>query len=285
MHEKVGIYVNPAGHDGYRKRAIKLAREIPSTTLHELKFPLEEIPDDETILIVVGGDGSVKGVTEAMLKRDNPGLLLIIPAGAQNGLYTGLKDERSTLTVEQVLDKATSHIPHFRPGNIEGELFVHLADVTRSGVLQIQYAEAIRKYTPPRLRKLRGYAGVVAAFVKIQKGEDYPSYGMETLMPTPYIGSRKVYPKQQLYSDKLTLISVKAKNKGEGAVKMAILLLAIVAKAKPPKAVAEVKTQPSFEIETHSFDINADGELRTLPKKGTIFVARDHRSLQVAALV
>jgi diacylglycerol kinase family enzyme len=285
MNEKVGIYVNPAGHEQYRRQAVQVSQRLSNSVLHELTFPLAEIPVDEGLVIVAGGDGSVKGVMEAMLQRDNPGLLLIIPAGAQNGLFTGLKDEKATLTVDQVLDTETNHIPHFRPGNIEGELFVHLADVTKSGVLQIKYSEAMRKFTHPSLRKLRGYGGVAAAFVKIKKGEDYPSYGMKMLMPSPYIGSRKVYPDQKLHSDELTLVSLDAENKVEGAVKMTIVLLCIVGRRKPPKSVAEVRTQKSFEIETHSFDINADGELRTLPKKGTIFVARDKRSLQVAALV
>ena len=51
-----------------------------------------------------------------------------------------------------------------------------------------------------------------------------------------------------------------------------------------PIRKAKISTEQSFTLENCSSEINVDGELRTLPKSGTIFVARSKKSLRVAAL-
>lgn len=282
MHEKIGIYVNPLVPQKYQKYAVDLSRQLPDSTLHELRFPLTSIPDKKTTVIVIGGDGSVKETTRVLLERDNPGLLLAVPAGSQNGLFWALTDGKTVVSIDQIRDGATSHIPFFRPGTINSEIFNHLADLTKAGALQLEYAEALRSYTP---RRLRAFVGVIVGFIKIKKEPDYSSYGFKMLMTSPYIGPHKVFPEQNMYEDTLTLVTMDVKSKAEGAIKMARILLCLMNHEKPPASLVKFTTQQSFTINDHYPKINVDGEPRTIPKEEPIFVARSKKSLQVAALV
>lgn len=283
-HEKVRIYVNPASQERYRNEAIGLSKKLPQATLHELRYPLESIPDGVETVIVVGGDGSVKGVMDKLFDRDNPGRLLIVPAGSQNGLHKTLVDAQSKITLEQLQDNYMSHIPHLRPGSVNGETFVHLADITKAGVLQIEYVEAMRKTRVPR--KARAYAALVPVIFAIKRGEDYPTYGFDVFYPGPYIGAIKISPGQNIYDNNLTHISMQAKNKIEWAIKSGALffyMLTLGGKT-PPETIAKITSKQSFELNAYGTEINVDGEIKPLPKTGTIFVARDKRSLPIAAL-
>lgn len=281
MHEKIGIFVNRTAQKQHKRSAVDLASKLRIGEPRELAFPLQAIPDEVETAIVVGGDGSVKAVMEELFKRKNPGFLLIVPAGSQNGLYRALTDEKSVVTLEQVQGNDTGHIRSYTPGSINGELFNHLADVTKAGTLQLKYAEALRPFTP---REARAFAGIAVAYVAIRRGEDFPSYGIRTFMPTPFIGKRKVFPQQEVYGDEVTLVALEAKNKLEGAAKMGLFVVYALLGKMPPRAIAEVKTEKSFTVDVYSQELNIDGELRRVPNSGTIFVARHDKSLQAAAL-
>ncbi len=280
MHKEIGIFVNPASQTGYKRAARDLSLQLQTGEPRELTFPLDPIPEEIETSIVFGGDGTVKGIMEALLQRGSPGLLVVVPAGSQNGLWHALTDKRSTLNVEQLQSSRTAHIPLYVPGSMHGEIFNHLSDATKAGTEQLRWAETIRPYVP---RIARAYAAVALAYVAIRNGEDFPSCSIRTLMPTPYIGTKKVFPQQEIYGDDVTLVSLDAENKLQGAAKMGLFVFYLLVGKHPPKQIAEITTAKSFTVNVYSQKFNVDGEMRTLPNRGTIFVARHHRSLQVAA--
>lgn len=281
MNEKVGIYVNPAGQKQYKKQAVVLSEKIPNSVMHELRFPLKSIPDEEETVAVFGGDGSTNSIAEAMLKRNNPGLLIVVPAGSENGLYTALTDANSIVNLEQIRNKSTSHIPLFKPGSINGEIFNHIADLTKAGALQLKYAEAIRPFTP---RSIRAFAGVAIGYVMIKNDKEYPTYEFKLLMTSPYFGKYKIIPEQNIYDETITLVTLQARNKMEGIVKSAALLFYLRRHKTPPETVAKISKEKSFTLTAYCSELNVDGELKTIPTCDTIFVARDKRALQAAAL-
>ncbi|MDO8619674.1 MAG: diacylglycerol kinase family protein [Candidatus Daviesbacteria bacterium] len=282
MHEKIGIYVNPIVPQRYQRYAVELSEQLPKNTLHKLTFPLLSIPDEETTIIIIGGDGSIKETTKALLKKDNPGLLLIVPAGSQNGFFHALRDKKTLVSMDQIRDGATDHIPLYKPGIINNEPFNHLADLTKAGALQQKYSEALRSYIPRRLRAL---TGVAIGFAKIKTGPDYPSYDFKMLMPSPYIGPLKIFPEQDLYGDTVTLVTMDAKSKAEGVLKTTLVLLYLINHKHPPTSLVKIETQRSFTVADHYPEINMDGESMSIPKKDSVFVSRSKKSLQIATLI
>lgn len=276
MHERIRIYTNPSGQNKLKEQAKTLLGKLPDSSLKPLTFPLEEIPDEVETVIVAGGDGSVKTVTEALSKQEKPGLLLIMPAGSQNGLYNSLLDTDSTIRLEQLLGKSSNHIPSFRPGQISGELFNHVAEITKVGLLEHQLDERFRKLVPRRVRSF------LAAGITMEKTTNHEA---KVLMLSPYIGSLKVFPDQKLYSDYLTMLSIQTNNPVTTAVKLAALSTYFLMAKQPPVTLARFSSQPSFLIQDSCGEINVDGEVRIPSKNGPLLIHRSTRSIQAAALL
>lgn len=283
MRQEIGIFINKLADPRRRSQAIDLSHKISGVEVKELSFPMSSIPENIGIAISVGGDGTARTVTEELLKRENPGFLAVFPGGSQNGFYHSLVDAGAVITVEQLRDQDIKTIPYFRPGIISGKIFNLIADLTKAGVMQAEESERIRRFIP---RKLRAHVGVSIAWVKLSTSEDYPRYETKTFMTSPFIGSFKIFHKQRLHSDALTCASMNAGNKEDAALKLAAFLIYMLAGAEIPSNIMEFTTNRSFQISNLGrSEINADGEVVPISREGTIFVARNPKPLQAAALL
>lgn len=105
------------------------------------------------------------------------------------------------------------------------------------------------------------------------------------LMPSPYIGPLKIFSEQDIYGDTVTLVTMDARSKAEGALKTIQVLLYLINHRHPPTSVVKIETQKAFIIDDHYPEINMDGESVTIPKKDPVFVSRSKKSLRIAALI
>ncbi len=152
VENRVGIFVNPDARKDITDQTLNFAERLPNAEIFPLRFPLDRIPDSLKTAIVVGGDGSVKGVVEKLLEKDNPPNLLVLPGGSENGFYRSLVHANATVPFKKVGFDPEEKYSLFHPGMINGHIFVNAAGWGKIEIQNAKVNEQLRYHLPRNIR-------------------------------------------------------------------------------------------------------------------------------------
>lgn len=282
MAERIRFYVHATARQRAKTQALDISSKLQGARVEELKFPVSPIPDSVETVVVVGGDGSVRAVTESMLDRDNPGTLIVTPAGSLNGFYQGLMNARAVMPVAK-LGSGELEIQRYYPGEISNKPFIHLAGWGRREVLHARYSEELRGKMP---RELRPYGAVIFELLTVRNLGKDSFYQTRFAMTTPHVGALKIYPSQEFYGNTVTVASMRAENKRQAFVKFLVGYVYALCRQPIPRSIIDFSTNTSFSFPNENRgEANLDGQVLPIPKQGTIYIARNKKGVQAAALV
>lgn len=286
MKEKIGFFIHPLSRIDYKRKALDLAGEIPNSFTEELKFPFTQAIADTKAIVIVGGDGSLRSVSEYLMAEKDPPSLIVMPGGSHNGVYRSLKDASVTTSKDQLIKGESEEIPTFRPGLINGQLFNHFTGWEELELLHARSSERIRRFFYPR--NYRMFAAGIFAIAGSLKMQGNPEYLMRIVITSPFVGPIKAVPDQELYSDKLTLLSVSsAPTRLQSAARLGILLFHSLTKMSPPENILSIESSASFEFEYKgkTYTANADGQIVDISSSTKVNIGRSDKGLKISALV
>lgn len=281
---KTGILINPAARKSSIKQAIIMGEEIPGSTVHQLEFPLTEktLPPGFDIVVNCGGDGTQWSVACALIERGENVTMVVPRAGSDNALNSSLQNAGKVITLEDIKSGKIDNVALINPGKINNASFLAIAGV---GITPNQYQflrERIREFPVPIQRQVSSLiAGAYA--VTSKNGTE----GVHIAFTAPYMGPFNIFPNQDIESDLLTLVTIKANSRVETALKFSIFLGLGLLRCKIPESIAKIEKAKSFKLEglEHTEAIT-DGEKVKLASQGTIFFARDSsRHIKATALI
>jgi diacylglycerol kinase family enzyme len=276
MSERVSILINRTARESVAQKVINLG--IQEARISDLTYPVQ-IPETTKATIVVGGDGSVRSVMEALLERDEPGRLLVVKGGSQNGTYEALKGEKVIFRAQEFA-LGTSKTPMYSPGLVNGKLFHHGAGTGFFEVRQAIENERIRRSTTPR--PLQAYAAVYRTMAAALRADAPKKRFVRTFLTSRYVGPLQVLPKQKqpLFGDEITMVET------EGDLVVARFFLALLYalnRKTPPSQFATVTTSREFVTKADSTTANLDGEVVDIFSR-EIKVSRSKKGIKMAAL-
>ncbi|GEM_PF-3384313 len=280
MPERIGFLIHKTARENIKRKTVDLAESTENSYIKELRFPLSEIEKDTNIVVVVGGDGSVRRVSEALIGKENP-ILLVAPGGSQNGFYRALLDTRTVITSDQLTQQSIEKIPSFRPGIINGRLFNHQSAVGELALIQSEFNHRLRAHQFPR--NYRTYAASALTIARGLTLKEESDYLVRLAATNPYAAALKILPEQDLFSDTLSLISIKsAKTRIQSVAKLGFIFFCALIGGKPP--LLDIQSDRIFNFSEEIKKANNDGEVLDLNEDKTIRIERSKQSIRVAAL-
>jgi diacylglycerol kinase family enzyme len=107
----------------------RLAMEIPGSVRRVLRYSEPVLVENDAVVsLVVGGDGTVRKVTQALWQRNYISKLVVTRAGSHCGFYETLKWAGATVSPRDVIKNEFSQAKPYRPGIINedpGLLILH----------------------------------------------------------------------------------------------------------------------------------------------------------------
>lgn len=218
-----------------------------------------------------------------MLERHDPGIVLVMPGGSQNGFYNSLLDAKTVVGKDQVLTQEFSDIRDFRPGNIGNKTFNHVVGLGNNEIRHGVTSSLLRDWVIIP----RGGRDVFVSFLnalEYYKSGKMGEFNMKIILTSQFIGSFKMIREQNLYEDTLTLVS-QAKNAKNPIVRASLFFMLRKLNLPVSEGLVELETKKEFEFESsYKNQINLDGELIPFKSNGTIFVRRHEKAIKAAAL-
>ncbi|MCL5433124.1 MAG: hypothetical protein M1524_03370 [Patescibacteria group bacterium] len=271
-------------HETARKRCKKDLEIFSKRTgikVKELKFPFH-LQDEPEVVIVSAGDGSVRAVTDELLTKENPPTLLLMPCGSQNGFYWALVDAGSTVQMDENLERRIDDLKTFHPGEINGRAFNHFTGWGKLEILHRQNSENLRKKYIPR--KSRMYLAGVLSIVSAIKTKEEIDPAIRIVLTSPFVGSLKLLPQQNLYSDNLAEITVSGGSRLQTAIRLTSVLLHAVFGKTPPGNLVAVEYKRAIHEDSKIEAANADGEFIQLTGK-EIEIYRSLKGIKAGAII
>ncbi|MBI2338316.1 hypothetical protein HYU95_03995 [Candidatus Daviesbacteria bacterium] len=284
--ERIGFFIHPSARENWKTKATNLYERTPFSYVEELKFPFNHQLENTSAVVVVAGDGSIRSVSESLMAREDPPALVIIPGGSHNGVFRALKDANISVSVDQLIEGELDKIPLFRPGLINNQLFNHFTGWGELELLHARTSENLRRFFYPR--NYRMFAAGFFAITRSLRMQDNPEYLMRIAITSPFVGPIKAVPDQDMYSDKLTLLSVQsAPTRLQSAAKLGRLLFHSLARLRLPENILSVESSASFEFEYAGkiSKANADGQIVDITNNNRISIRRHDKGLKIAALI
>ena len=229
MPERIRFYIHPTAREAYKQKAVQLSSRMPESSVQELFYPLEPISETVQTVVTVGGDGTVRSVMEKLLERDDPGVMLVIKGGSQNGFYRSLVSEGTTVQSSQIAHADTTSIRLFHPGMINEHMFAHIAETGSIIEAFCKRNEALRSSKIPRA--MRAFvAGVQTIPSEVDKNKEQAL--LRVFATGAHMGLLRLFPQQELYADNLSMLSVDNVNKREARAKTLLFLYNLALKKK-----------------------------------------------------
>lgn len=272
----INVLIHPKARKGHVEKVKKMFDEVKDVAFYDLELPVKDLPKNSKTLVIVGGDGSIREVTKKVLEgKENP-LLLVVPAGSQNGVWRSLVHAGAKFSLAEILEGKTEQIPLFRPAMVNGQIFNHAAGIGQSSIRA--GIEAHKLANSPLPRELAYIlASFIAAAPEIRSAKKDL---FKIAMTSPFLGVGNIVSNQKLHSDEIALASVHFSN-----------FLTMVKKLKTTgsllSSIIDVEYQPFFEMEVSHQDanyINLDGDVLPMASSTTIRIERSKKGIKLAAL-
>ena len=285
MPERIRFYIHPTAREAYKQKAVQLSSRMPESSVQELFYPLEPVPETVQTVVTVGGDGTVRSVMEKLLERDDPGVMLVIKGGSQNGFYRSLVSEGTTVQSSQIARADTTYIRLFHPGMINEHMFAHIAETGSIIEAFCKRNEALRSSKIPRA--MRAFvAGVQTVLSEVDKNREQPL--LRVFATGANMGLLRLFPQQELYADNLSMLSVDNVSKREARAKMILFLYNLVLKERALEGLAETSCAAAFVIDDSNqpySKVGLGGDIFPLAPHVDICVRRSEKPLRAAALL
>jgi hypothetical protein len=169
-------------------------------------------------LMVIGGDGTLRLVTSSLYKEKLDIPVITFPGGTCNSFYHALTDAGVSMGEEELFEEMDySCFKPFRPGLLGDKLFI--VDVGLGeyepliGVIneELRNNIDIGRFRP----KLAGLISWLSWITKKYNG--LPPLDLYSV--SPFFGTHKMFPGQDLFDDLITHTRVEAENKPQAAAK------------------------------------------------------------------
>lgn len=283
MKKEIEIVVSSRAREKYKERAFSLSQKL-DTRLDLFRKDILSETEFPEILVVCGGDGTIRSLTQEILENNRDTTLVIMPAGTNNILYRTIKQHAVVASEEELLS-GNFEVPRFKPGIIgtkDSELLVfnHLAGLNEIAAEQPIVAEKLRRFVPRDLRKY--LAGLTNVVLEMSKKENL-DYILRIAVTNP-CSIIPVKVNQDLYSDTVSLISIEGGDRTSIFKKILMLYTGIWAVGKLPEKLVKIEQKESFVFKGKIDKLNLDGDLIQVQSSGDIFVARAKKGIRAAAL-
>lgn len=280
MRERVGAYIHPTARFEIASKTAKIISQLPYGNVHKLRFPLEVVPNED-IVVVVGGDGSVRSMMETLIKRrDDSGVLLIANGGSQNGLYRSLRSENQSFSFRT--PRIATDIPEFKPGLINENIFTHTAGIEPIIKPYSTLNENLRDSKLPR--DTRAFFAAFFSGLRNMNTDTMNEPFIRLVMTGQNLGPLFILPRQSLYSDCLSLITVDNMPKREMIRKLFVLFGSVLLGKAPPESLANLEEAREFSLLTEQKIVGLGGDIFPL-SRGDVFIRRSDKGIRTAALV
>lgn len=281
------FYVNPTVSKYDRDRIIRLADSFPRSEVLELKRELS-IPESSQTIVACGGDGTALSVAEQLHEGQ---VLIVDPCGSQNGLANSLRHEGSIVNPQELRDpQVIETIKPFKPGVINGTLFVHGASWDSVGLMQADVTEQLRWALPKSIRslnvpkKMRAYVGAAYAALR-HTHQFHHEYPISLALVSGLLGRNRLNETQTLYSDHVLIARIPG---GKDLVpRLTRIYFHLFIKQIPPHGLITFVQDETFTEQPDKpvSRVVVDGEVKKLDTPESVAtIRRSDRSIKAALL-
>ncbi len=281
MHE-LGVFISKTARTEYKEKGRELARKAGAQILNPT-FPVN-IPNDIETVVGIGGNGSIKGIMEGIIKKNHPINLLVVPGGSQNGFYRSVNAAGATISDEQLIDGSVDGVREFNPPSVNGELFNHGAGFGKNVAIFEHLDEQLR--TSPIPKDIRSIvAGLFAVAANI-KDDSYSEYVLQIASPGSFLGRFRTFPDQDVFSNDLTFAKIKGGTRKEIIISLARIFFSLAMRSPIPEDLVDIEKSDKFELiaDKNLNVVNADGRIIRFELGSRISISRGTKSVNVAAL-
>lgn len=249
----------------FYKEALKGAGYSPIYQVTKSEEELEEIlPDARGLIVVVGGDGSLRAVATRVVGRDIP--IALIPAGTANNVGHALGLVGDPAEVVQGLSE---------PYKLKVDVGLMRGPWGESYFLEGAgfglYAEALSRYKPEEGKSvLRGAQTMLKLLtedptprcrMRVNGEEEEGDYLLVEAMNTPAVGPRMpLAPEADMTDGKIDLVRVRAENRDSYTA----YLKGMLKEELPELSSVQTDRVSRFEFFWDGFAIHQDAEYRDL---------------------
>lgn len=239
MHESVRVCFHGSAREERKIQAQEIAARITSGVIYPLFYPMESIPEEVKTVIAVGGDGTIRSVTEELMKGDEQRNLLVVGGGSQNGFWRSLKSEGVVLIEEEINNFNFDSLPDFHPGSIRSAhnedqyIFNHTAEFGNPLIRFTEINEGLRTSKIPRTMRL--FVTIAKLLIERRQDDLRINQHVDVFATGHNMGSMKIFSNQSLYDDFLTRVSIQNEKRAELLRKFLIISAHLITKKNSPR--------------------------------------------------
>lgn len=284
MSERIHFSIHPTARPGHQWRAIELSKSLGKRGSWDwLKFDDNPIPDEIDTVVVIGGDGSLRQVAAKMHEREKLGIVLAGGGGSQDAFRRSLVRAKSFIETQDLLVGNELAVRDFQPARVNELFFLHSAEFGRATLAFNDRNERYRNR--PMFRDAKMLLAALQTGIE-QAGEDKKDPIIEAVFTAPDLRFKEFFPGQDLYSDKLTRVTVPAMNKKDMVKLASRIVWGLYTPSDMPDDLFQIEQVDDVTIKNnHQETINLTGDVFTLEEHNKLYITRkDTKPIQIAAL-
>jgi diacylglycerol kinase (ATP) len=192
-------------HDFFRKKGGQYVIRYTEYAGHAKKIVNEEIANGSTIIVAVGGDGTVNEVATALLH--SKAALGIIPTGSGNGLARHLKIPMHATKALAVIAEGNSMT--IDSGEVNGKPFFCTAGIGLDAVVAERFAQIKGRGLLNYIKaSLLAYQKHTVETIHDEQGNAYSGFLLSICNANQYGNNAFISPQSNVQDGKLELISI-----------------------------------------------------------------------------